>query len=213
MSATNEPMRTHWRDQLDYWTSPVLANMLWVLGSILVLTMPLALVGLLATMYHWTKYRRTDVFAIFLKTIRETWRKAYFLALVDVVIGGVIVLNLLLFLQMDTTALLPRLSLGATLLTIFVFVMANVPAWTLVAVWDAPFKQIIRTAVQLVFINPFWAIVTGVCFVLPLLFALVLPVAFFITLTGALAGAVAARGTDHLLDTSLPDNPITLNDV
>jgi len=213
MSATKSPMRNHWRDELNVWTSPVLANMLWVLVSIPLLTLPLALSGLLGTMYHWTRSRRVDVWTLFLMTIRKTWKKCYLLALVDLVVGGFIVLNLLIILQMDTTAILPRVSLGATLLSLFVFLVANVPAWVLVAVWDASFRQIITAAVKLVFLNPFWTLLTGLGFIAPVGLSLLLPQAVFITLTGAIAGGLAARGTDYLMRSYLPDGQMTLIDV
>ena len=158
-------------------------------------------------------YDILHIFKIFFTTIRKTWYKCYLLALIDVVVGGFILLNLYIFFQMDTNALLPRLSFGVTLLTLFIFVVANVPAWVLVAVWDVPLKRIISFSVQLVFINPFWTSVTGICFALPFLFALTLPAAFFVTIVGAVSGAIAAYGTSYLMRTYLPDPQMNLIDI
>ena len=215
MSATKPLMRKrkHWRDELNEWTSPVLANLLWVLVSIPLLTIPLALSGLMAVMYHWVRSRRVDVWTMFFNTIRQTWMKCYLLALIDLVIGGFIVLNLLIILQMETNNIIGRISLGATLLSLFIFIVANVPAWVLVAVWNAPFRQIIKVAVKLVFINPIWAILTGLGFIAPFAFTLILPTAVLVTLTGAVAAAIAARGTDYLIRPHLPNNQMDLIDI
>ncbi|MGJ3237133.1 MAG: DUF624 domain-containing protein [Anaerolineae bacterium] len=206
-------MRRHWRDEFDVWSSPILANLLWILVSIPLLTMPLALVGLLAVMFHWVDDRRTQVFSIFFNTIRQTWHKCYMLLALDLLVGGFLILNVLIFLEMDITQWLPRISLGATIFTLFIFLMANILAWVLIAVWDAPFKRIVTFAIRLVFVNPFWTVITGGCAILPFLFSLVLPAAVFVTVTGALAAAIAARGTHYLMRTYLPESQYTLLDV
>ena len=203
-------MTTHWRDDLDVWVSPVLANLIWVMLSIPIITMPLAFVGLLAVMFHWMRDRRTQVFSIYFNTIKQTWRKAYALALVDVLVGGFLLLNISIFLQMDMSQWLPRISLGATVFALAIFLVANVVAWVLVAVWDAPLKLIIRRAIELVFINPFWTVIMALCFYVPFAFSLVLPVAVFMTVMGALAGAIASHGTRYLMTQYLSSSQMNL---
>ena len=206
-------INARWLEEFDVWSSPILANMLWVLFSIPVLTMPLALSGLLAVMYHWVNDRHTQVFSIFFNTIRKTWRKSYLLAFLDLIVGGFLCINLLLTLSMDLTMFLPRLSLAATGFSLSFFIIANVPAWVMVAVWDVPLKRTIIFSVQLVFANTIWMMAMGICFMLPFLFSLMLPAAVFITATGAIAAAVACYGTTHLMQQYLPKNQIALIDV
>jgi uncharacterized membrane protein YesL len=208
-------LKSGWRSDLDTWVSPVFANMLWVLLSIFIITMPLALVGLLAVMFHWIDDRRTQVFSIFFGTIRRVWVKAYLLFALDLVIGGFIALNALIFTRMELalTNPLALLSLSATLFTTIIFVAFNVPAWTMVATWDAPLNKILPFCIRLVFAQPFWTIALGIAFVLPFVISLMLPVAVFIVLTGAVAAYIAGRGTMFLVQKYIPRDEFKLIDV
>jgi uncharacterized membrane protein YesL len=208
-------LKQGWRDNLDTWANPVFANMLWVLLSIPILTMPLALVGLLAVMFHWIDDRRTQVLSIFFGTIRRVWIKAYILFALDLVGGGFIYLNTLIFTQMELTNILALLSLSATLFTMIVFVAFNIPAWVMVATWDAPLNRILPFCIRLVFAQPFWTILLGIVFVLPFAITLLwmLPTALFITVIGAIAAYIACRGTVFLVQKYIPRDEFKLLDV
>jgi uncharacterized membrane protein YesL len=206
-------LKKGWRDDLDTWASPVFANMLWVLLSIPVLTMPLALAGLLAVMFHWSDDRRTQVFSIFFGTIRRVWIKCYLLFALDLVVGGFIALNALVFTRMELTNVLALLSLSATLFTTVVFLAFNVPAWVLVSTWNAPLNKILPFCLRLVFAQPFWTIALGIAFVLPFMISLTLPVAVFIVLTGAVSACIACRGTTSLVKKYIPREEFNLLDV
>ncbi|HEX2620724.1 MAG TPA: DUF624 domain-containing protein [Phototrophicaceae bacterium] len=213
MELESRLMQRHWRDELDHWTSPVLANLLWTLGSILVITMPLALVGLLGVMYRWTNGDDSPAFSVFFGTIRRTWLKAYLLVALDLLIGGLIYVNLLIFQLMDMTDVLAFISRSVTLFVAILLVLFNLYAWTLIAVWDQPLKPILRFALTLVFAQPLWTLVMAFGIGAALSLAYVLPGAAFITVIMALVGYIASRGTAFVVSKYIPLTQFKLIDV
>ena len=206
-------MKKQWRDDLDTWVSPILANMLWIVLSLPIVTMPLALVGLFATMFHWMDDRRTQVFSIFFRTIRRVWWKAYCLFLLDLLVGGFIAFNLLILSQMNLRNPITMLSLGGTLFTALIFLAANIPAWVFIAVWDVPLKQSLTVAIKLVFAQPIWTVALALVFSLIFVLSLALPAAVFITVSGALAAYIASWGSYYLLRKYISRNDFQFVDV
>ncbi len=206
-------MKKQWRDDLDTWASPIMTNLLWVLFCMPLITIPLALAGLFACMYHWMDDRRTQVFSIFFGTIRKVWLKAYMLFVLDLLIGGFLVFNFLIFMQMELNPL-SLISLGTTLISTVIFLAANIPAWVLLAVWDVPFKQTVTLSIKLVILQPFWTIAMVVIFViLTALTLLVFPAAVLVTVTGAFAGYIASFGTKHIVSQYINGSEFQLLDV
>ncbi len=204
MPAKTQPGRTHWRDELDHWSTPVFGNLLWVILSIPVVTMPLALVGLLAVMFRWFDGQYPNVFAVFFGTIRRTWLKCYAVAAIDIVIGGFVFLNLLIFQLMDMTDVLAFLSRSMTLFVAILLVLVNIYVWTLLAVWDAPLKRILRISVQLVFAQPLWSVIIAVAVISPLIFSTTMPAIVFMVATGAVMAYIACRGTWFVVTKYIP---------
>jgi uncharacterized membrane protein YesL len=194
------------RDDLEIWSSPILANMLWIILSIPMITVPLAFVGLLATMFHWMDDRNTRVFTIFFGTIRRTWHKAYAVVLLDLLIGGFLYFNLLMFQVMDMTDVLAFLSRSLTFISGVVFLLVNIHLWVLIAIWDVPLKRILTFSVQLVFAQPHWSIATCVGFISTFIFATIMPSAVFIVCIGAIAAYIACRGTWFVVRKYIPED-------
>ena len=186
-------------ENVDVWGSPVIANMLWICLSMLLITLPLGLVGLFATSFHWVDSRRTQVFSIFLGTIRAVWHKAYLLFLLDVSFMAFIGLNLLIVQQMQTDDVFKVLSASATLFTAVMFVLVNIPIWVLVATWDAPLSQIVAFALRLAFAEPLGVLLIAVGFVFPFGISLYLPAVVLVFLTGTVASVIACWGTYRLV--------------
>lgn len=194
-----QKVKKHWREDFDIWASPVLANMLWLMFSVFVITVPLGIVGIIAVMFHWMDDRRTQVFSIFFSTIRQVWLKSYLLLILNVLVGGFLLFNLHIISQMPLTDPLAILSLGTTLVISVVFLSICVPAWVLVATWDAPLKSILIFSVQLVFAHPLWMVGSMIAFVSVFVVSLILPAAVFITVTGAIAAYIACWRTFTLV--------------
>ena len=197
--------KTHWRDELDVWATPILANMLWVLFCIPVITVPLAFTGLFGVMYRWADDGDTQVFTNFFGTIRKTWHKAYPLFALDVMLGSFLYFNLLMFQVMDMGNALAFLSRSATLFVVAIFVATNIVAWVLVATWDVSLKRIIDFSVRLVFAQPIRVGAITIAFVFPFLVSPMLPVAVFVVATGAVAAYIACQGTRSVVGKHLTD--------
>ncbi len=156
------PVRKAWLDELDHWSTPLMANVLWALGSALVVTIPLALVGLLGVVFRWATHREPQVFAVFFGTIRRTWYKAYLAAALDLVVGGLVLINLRIFEFMDMSAIFAFVSRSVTLSVAILLVLVNIYLWVLIAVWDAPFQRLLKLSIQLVFAQPLWSVGIGI---------------------------------------------------
>jgi uncharacterized membrane protein YesL len=189
-----------WLDEANYWSTPIMANLLWVALSVPIVTLPLAVVGLLGVMFRWMVNDSTQVFSIFFITIRRTWLKCYVIALVDVAICGFLYMNLSIFQVMDMTNVLAFMSRSVTLFVAIVFLCVNVYVWTLLSVWDVPLKLVVKTSIQLVFAQPIWTVGIALAVVLPLVFSTTyVPRFVLITFIGALIGYFASKGTWFIL--------------
>lgn len=187
-------------EQLDRWSVPVMANMLWALMSLLVLTIPLAIAGLMGVMFRWTEGQSPQVFHVFFNTIRRTWKKCYAIAAIDLVVGGLVLLNLMIFGVMEMDNVIAFLSRSITLFVAIMLLLVNIYAWTLVSVWDVSLRHLLTSSVKLVFLQPIRSLILGAIIAAIAVFSTVLPVAIFIVATGAVIGYIASRGTSSVLD-------------
>lgn len=202
-------MRTNWLDGLDHWSTPVMANIMWALLTALVITFPVALVGLLGVMFRWATHRNPETFSVFFGTIRRTWYKAYLAAGLDLLVGGFVLLNLRIFELMGTNDVLVYMSRGVTFSTAILLVLINIYLWPLIAVWDAPFRRLLKLSIQLVFAQPLWTV--GIAFGcgLVVIASVMLPVAVVVILSGAVLGYIISRGmwivvTKYVLPSEAP---------
>jgi uncharacterized membrane protein YesL len=184
----------HWLETANHWSTPVLANILWLVVSLPLVTLPLATIGLLGVMFRWMAGRNAALSAAFLGTIRRNWLRSYLVFGANLLIGGLIFVNFRLFEVMDMTDIFALLSRSITILVSMLLFLVNVYVWPLLAVWDQPLKVILKFAWQLVFAQPLWGFVTGIGVIAPFLVSLFLPVAVFITVTAACSAYIACRG-------------------
>jgi uncharacterized membrane protein YesL len=191
--AAKSMKRNRFWDNVDVWASPVLANMLWIALCIFIVTMPLGIVGLIASLYHWGKSGRTQVFSIFFGTIRRVWLKAYLLFFLDLAIMALLSLNVFIFQLMDMDNTLAFLSRSATLFASLMFMVINIPAWVLLATWNAPLKQIIDFSLRLVFAEPLWMLGLVLVLLGLAILSLYLPAVVLVFFTGAVAAYIATK--------------------
>jgi uncharacterized membrane protein YesL len=161
--------------------------------------MPLALVGLIASIYHWMKSGRTQVFSIFFGTIRRVWFKAYLLFFLDLAILAFLALNFFIFQLMEMDSLFAFLSRSATLFATLIFIIVNIPAWVLLATWDTSLKQIIDFSLRLVFAEPLWMLGLVLALLGLTILSLYLPAVVLVFFTGAIAAYIAVRGIFYLI--------------
>ena len=209
----SQPVKRHWLDSVDHWSTPVMANFLWVLLSIPLVTMPLAAVGLLGVIFRWADGHNPQVFTVFVGTIRRTWLRCYLIVAADLLIGGLVFLNLLIFQLMDMGDIMAFLSRGVTLFVAIMLVLVNIYALSLVSVWDAPLKQIIKFSIQLVFAQPLWTLATGFGIAAVLVFSTIFPAGALVFVTGAVLAYIACRGTWFVVRKYIPRHEFTFIEV
>ena len=172
-----------------------MANILWALLTVLVITFPVALVGLFGVMFRWAIGKDPEVFSVFFGTIRRTWRKAYLATALDILVGGLVLLNLRIFEVMNGSDVLIYVSRGATFSIALLLVLTNLYLWTLIAVWDAPFRRLLKLSIQLVFAQPLWTVAIFIGCIVVVIASIILPIAFLIAASGAVMGYILSRGT------------------
>ena len=190
-----------------------MANMLWALLSILVLTIPLGIVGLLSVMFRWMDDRNPQPFATFFGTIQRTWLKSYLVAVIDILIGGFLFVNLTILRQMESSNIMAFLSQAVTLFVVFVFILTNIYIWTLISIWDAPLKFILKFSVQLVFAQPLWSFAIGFSIVSSLIFSMIFPVAIYVFCMGAIVAYIACKGTWFVVKKYISPQQFALIDI
>jgi uncharacterized membrane protein YesL len=172
-------------DFLDRAGTFVLANLLFVLLSIPLVTIPAAAAGLFATMTKWARGQQAEVFRDFFAGMRRHWRRATLVGVIDLLVGGLIVLNLSIFRLMNPSQIVVVLSQSATLFLALMAICANLYLFPLLVMFeDVPLRRLIETSIKLVFAFPFWSVVLLVLLGLPVLISLlVLPAAVLVLVT------------------------------
>ena len=145
-------------DFLDKAGNFVLANLLWVLLSIPLVTLPIATAGLFATMSPWSRGKPVEVFRDFFGGMRQYWRKAMLIGLIDVLLGGLVILNFSIFRLMKLPQPLTLVFQSLTLFVGMTVILVNLYLWPLLVTLDFPLRNLMETALKLVFAHPFASI-------------------------------------------------------
>ena len=136
----------------------ILANLLWVLISLPLITMPFATAGLFSALAPWGRGKSTEFFRDFYGGIRDHWRHAMLIGLIDLLVGSLIALNFSIFRMMDMSGIIAILSQSVTFFATLVLLSVNLYLWPLLVTFDLPFRELLETAVKLVFAHPFASI-------------------------------------------------------
>ncbi len=132
----------------------ILANLLWVLLSLPIITMPLATAGLFATLAPWGRGKPSEVFRDFFGGIREHWRQAMVIGAIDLLLGGLIAVNFSIFRLMNMSQPVALLLQSITFFVGLVLVAVNLYVWPLLVTLDLPLRDLLTTSVKLVFAHP-----------------------------------------------------------
>lgn len=163
---------------LDRILTVMLANVLWFVFAVLIITLPAATAGLFAVMAPLARNRDAEIFATFFGTMRRQWLKSTVIFLADVVIGALLVVN---YQVMDA------LEAGRITLSLFrsvyVFVglaalMVNLYLWPLLVLFDLRLRRLVSVSVRLAFGHPLWSLLSLGVTLLPFALAMALPVVF-----------------------------------
>ncbi len=181
--------------QLEKWASFILANLLWGIFSLPLVTMPAATAGLFAVMSKRARGEQVELFSEFFGAARRLWLKATALMLINLLAGGFLALNLLILTQMDTADPAAFVARSLTLFGAAALLLANLYAWSLLVVVDLPLKALIGAAVRLAFSYPLWSAGVLVAALIPIGISLLLPVGVFMLATASACAWIITAGT------------------
>lgn len=164
MSRSRNSEMFGWADRAGTF---ILANLFWVLLALPIITIPLATAGLFATLAPWGRGKPSEIFRDFFIGIRDHWRKAMLIGLIDAGVGALIVLNISIFRVMNTAQPVALVSQSVTLFVALVALLVNLYVWPMLVTFDdLSLRDLLETAVKLVFAHPFASfgilLVTGV---------------------------------------------------
>lgn len=136
-------------DQINKWSTFVLANLLWAVLSIPLITLPAATAGLFNIMSLWVRGKSPNLFMDFLDGMRRCWRTSTLVALLDVLIGGLLVLNFSIFPVMDMHNPLAFLSRSVSLFVGLTLALVNLYAWPLLVLFDLPLPRLLAVSLKM----------------------------------------------------------------
>jgi uncharacterized membrane protein YesL len=183
----------------------VLANLLWVLLAIPVVTLPMATAGLFATMAPWTRGKSAEVFGDFFRAMRQYWLNATVVVLIDVFIAVWVALNIAIFQQMNVP-LLTRISQIVTLFVALTVIMANLYLWPIMVTTDLSLRNLLMTSVKLVFIQPMWSLAMLIVVTALLIVSAFLPAAVLLLVSFSSAALFINWGAWRIIRRYIPEN-------
>ena len=154
----------------------LLATLLWFVFALLIVTLPAATAGLFAVLAPLVRGRDAEFFATFFGTMRRQWLKSTVVVVADVLLGGLIAVNLSVLNVMN----LPEQVLWS-LRGVYIFlgiaaVLANLYAWPLLVLFDLRLRRLAVVSLKLALTHIRWSLFTLGLALLPLSLALVTPV-------------------------------------
>lgn len=143
--------RAELAEHIESYAGFVLANLLWALASLPLITLPAATAGLFAVMVARVRGEPGSTIHMFVDGMRQHWRKATGLALLNALGGGLVALNIVIFPLMDLSsdpfAFVAR---SVTLFAGLALVAVNVYAWPLLVLFEAmPLKTVLASSARL----------------------------------------------------------------
>jgi uncharacterized membrane protein YesL len=172
----------------------IMANLLWVVCSLPLITMPAATAGLFAVFVPWARGQTVEPLSMFFSGIRHYGWRGTAVFLLDLIVGSLVVLNLLILPQMGLSQVLMGLVLATTLLSAALALMTNVYIWPLLILQDWPLSTLLPNALRLALTHPGWTLLVAGTAVMPLLFSFFLPQIVFVTLTFSTCALITSWG-------------------
>jgi uncharacterized membrane protein YesL len=161
-------------DFLDGVSSIILANLLWILVSVPIVTLPAATAGLFGAMAPLARGQTSVLLYDFFGAVRRRWMPSTAVFVLDLAIGALFYTNLSITAALETP--LAWLTQIAVLIGAVVALMANLYAWPLLVSFDMPLRSVLSTSLRLALGHLFWSIFIVILALLPLVLALFIPV-------------------------------------
>lgn len=197
------------REQAEQWANFVLANLLWSLCAIPVITIPAATAGLFAVMSGQMRGKPSSLFEEFFGTMRRLWLKATAIAVLDLLVAGLLAANLLIFRLMNTLDLMGFLARSVTLFVGLALLLTNLYVWSLMVISNMPIRQLIETSYKLMFAHPLWSCGVLIAAAIPVAISLLLPRAVFLLVTVSACALIISRGTWPIIQRHLSQDALT----
>jgi uncharacterized membrane protein YesL len=191
---------TYGSELIDKITSFILVNLFWALLSSLIIPLPMATAGLFATLTPWVRGEPSEPYKDFFGGMRQHWRKSTLIALIDVGIAGLILVNLTILNHMPIATLPALMARNVAFFVGLLTVLVNLYLWPLLVTVDLPVSRLIRIAARLVFLHPAWSLFAGTLMLTPLLLSLILPQFIALILTFSSTALLASWGAWHVIE-------------
>lgn len=176
-------------------TNFVLFNLLWVVGSLLIVTIPAVTAALFASVAPWARGQSIDApLHTFWHAIRRYWQKATVLGVIDLLLGGLIGLNLYFIWQGGFESVLAFPAFVVTSLFGLFLIVANAYLWPLLVTLDQPLRSWLKNGLRLSVAHLFWGIWVAVMGMTPLVVSVILPRILFLILSFAAAALLIYWG-------------------
>ena len=161
-----------WPDRLITF---IIANLFWLFCAVFVFPLPAATAGLFATFLPWIRGRDKEIFATFFGAMRRLWLKSTLIALADVAVVALLVLNFQVLSTMDQQSIIVWVVRSVQVFIVLSLLMTNIYVWPLLVLFDLPLRRLISVSIRMGLAHPLWSFLIVVLTTLPLLSSLVLP--------------------------------------
>lgn len=150
-----KPRRTDTGELLDYvdkYASLIFANLMWVVLSLPIITMPAATAGLFAYMTERIRGKQPELIRVYFSGMRQYWRKATVIGVIDLIIAGLVILNLSIFSFMDSSGdIVAFIARSVTIFVALALVIVNFYLWPMLVLYEDPsLMTLLRNATGLV---------------------------------------------------------------
>ena len=198
-----------WMELAQTASTFVLLNMLWLFCSLPIITMPAATAALFATIAPWGRGQSpSEPLANFFVAMKQYGLRATAVFLLNLLIAGAVILNLLILRQMGIGQIIATMALIVTVLVALVLVLANIYLWPLLVTLDSSLPDLLKNALKLALAHPIWGVFVAGTAVIPLLVSLLLPQAFFIAITFAATALIIYAGAWRVIRRYLDEKEI-----
>jgi uncharacterized membrane protein YesL len=197
------------RDVAERWANFVLANLLWALLVIPVVTIPAATAGIFAVMTKRVRHKPSQLFDEFFSTMRRVWLKATIIGVIDAAIGGLLVLNMWIFQQMGALDVIGMLARSVSLFVGLILVLTNLYVWPLLVSSEMDLRQVIDTAIKLAAAYPLRSLGVLIGAVIPIVITIfLLPRGAFFFVTISTCVMIVVMGTWPVIRQHVPEDAL-----
>ena len=190
---------------LDGVSTVILANLLWILASVPVVTLPAATAGLFGAMTPLARGQSSILLHDFFEAVRRRWMPSTAVFVLDLALGALFYANLSITATLEVP--LAWLIQIAVLIAGVVALIANLYAWPLLVSFDMPLRSVLSTSLRLALGHLFWSILIGILALLPLVLALFIPILLVVGAFSA-SSVLASWGAWRIIRRYVPEEEL-----